>query len=191
MSQRSTSASLVLFRTHLSNLIDRVRGTLNGSDFYEGQRVYQRTNVGEAYVHGVETELRWTAVSQVMVFGHLTYTYGQQTTMDQPMRRIPPLNGLFGVRLGTEAVRWLEGTVRFAAKQDRLAPGDRDDHRIPPGGTPGWAVIDVDAGMPVGGLQLVGGVHNLLDEAYRVHGSGIDGYGRAAWLGARVRFQGR
>lgn len=150
--------------------------------------MYQRANVGEAYLHGVETEVRWAAASRVAIFGHLAYTFGQQTTTDQPMRRIPPLNGLLGVRLGTQAERWIEGTVRFAARQDRLASGDRDDQRIPPGGTPGWAVVDVDAGMPAGGLRLVGGVQNLFDEAYRVHGSGIDGYGRAAWVGARVRF---
>jgi outer membrane receptor protein involved in Fe transport len=183
-----TSASLVWFRTHLSDLIDRVRGTFNGSDLYEGQRVYQRANVGNAMIHGAETELRWSATSWADLFGHVAYTYGQQTTTDQPMRRIPPLNGLVGVRVGREAGQWMEGTVRFAGKQERLAPGDRDDHRIPPGGTPGWAVVDVDAGMPLSGVQLVGGVQNLFNEAYRVHGSGIDGYGRSAWLGCRIGF---
>jgi outer membrane receptor protein involved in Fe transport len=181
-------ASVVVFRTQLSDLIERMRGTFDGSDLYEGQRVYQRANVGDAVVRGVESELRWAAASGLDLFGHLAYAYGQQTTTDQPMRRIPPLNGLVGVRLGQVSGHWLEGTVRFAGKQDRLAPGDRDDHRIPAGGTPGWAVVNVDAGIPLKGLQIVGGVQNLFDEAYRVHGSGIDGYGRAAWVGARVGF---
>ena len=37
-------------------------------------------------------------------------------------------------------------------------------------------------------LLLSGGVANLFNEAYRVHGSGIDGPGRNAWLSARVEF---
>lgn len=182
------SASITLFRTNLSDLIDRVRGTFLGSEIYEGQRVYQRANVGLASVHGVEAELRWTASARLDIFSHLTYTYGQQTTVDQPMRRIPPINGLLGARFTGGTDRWVQGSVRFAGKQDRLASGDRDDHRIPPGGTPGWVVANLDAGMPLRGVQFVGGIYNLFNEAYRVHGSGIDGYGRAAWLGTRVRF---
>ena len=106
------------------------------------------------------------------------------------MRRIPPLNGLIGARItpGGNHQAWVESTVRFAARQDRLAPGDRDDHRIGPNGTDGWRVVNITAGIPVRRLELTGGVYNLFDEAYRVHGSGIDGYGRSAWLGMRARF---
>lgn len=181
-------ASLTGFRMNLSNLIDRVRGTLDGGEFYEGQRVYRRANVGAAFVRGVELESRWTPRPGLDLFGHATYTYGQQTTVDQPMRRIPPMNGLVGARWTAGARKWIEGTVRFAARQNRLAPGDRDDHRINPEGTPGWAVLNLSAGMPLGGVELVGGVYNLFDEAYRIHGSGIDGYGRSAWIGTRLRF---
>ena len=185
-----TATSVVAFRTNLSDLIDRVRGTLDGSELHDGQRVYRRANVGDAYVRGVELESRWTMRASLELFGHATYTYGQQIAADQPMRRIPPLNGLVGARLTPISNRnaWIEGTVRFAAKQDRLAQGDRDDHRIPAGGTPGWTVVNLSVGLPVRGLELVGGVYNLFDEAYRIHGSGIDGYGRSAWIGTRVRF---
>jgi hemoglobin/transferrin/lactoferrin receptor protein len=181
--------SVTGFRMNLTDLIDRVRSTYDGSEFYEAQRVFRRANVGEARVHGVEAEARWQAMPEVDLFGHLTYTHGQQITANQPMRRIPPLNGLIGARWTAGAVRpWLEGSVRFAARQDRLAQGDRDDHRIPAGGTPGWTVLNLSAGIPIRDIEFVGGVYNLFDEAYRVHGSGIDGYGRAAWVGTRARF---
>lgn len=182
-------ASVTGFRMNLTDLIDRVRSTYEGSEFYEGQRVFRRANIGEAYVRGVEAEARWQALAEVDLFGHLMYTHGQQVTANQPMRRIPPLNGLIGARWTPGAARpWLEGVVRFAARQDRLAQGDRDDHRIPAGGTPGWTVLNLSAGIPLRDIELVGGVYNLFDEAYRVHGSGIDGYGRAAWVGTRARF---
>jgi hypothetical protein len=37
-------------------------------------------------------------------------------------------------------------------------------------------------------VRLVGALENAFDEAYRVHGSGIDGYGRHAWVSAQVGF---
>ena len=84
---------------------------------------------------------------------------------------------------------WLEGIVRAAGAQTLLAPGDIADHRIPPGGTPGWTTVNITAGTRVGqSLLLSGGLVNLFNEAYRVHGSGIDGPGRNAWLSARVEF---
>jgi outer membrane receptor protein involved in Fe transport len=190
LTRTNAATSVTAFRTNLSDLIDRVRGSLDGSEFYEGQRVYQRANVGEAYVRGVELESRWAILPMLDLFGHATYTYGQQITADQPMRRIPPFNGMVGSRFSTATARtWIEGTIRFAAKQDRLASGDRDDHRIPAGGTPGWLVLNLSAGIPLASLDIVGGIYNLFDEAYRIHGSGIDGYGRAAWIGTRVHLR--
>ena len=43
--------------------------------------------------------------------------------------------------------------------------------------------------MPVGRrFTLSFGALNLFDQAYRTHGSGIDGYGRSAWVGIDARF---
>jgi outer membrane receptor protein involved in Fe transport len=72
---------------------------------------------------------------------------------------------------------------------DRLAGGDLDDHRIPPGGTPGWWVVDLFVGKTLSRhVTVSAGLLNLFNEAYRTHGSGIDGYGRSAWLGVDTRF---
>jgi len=174
------------WRLSLVDLIDRVRSTYLGLDTWEGQRVYRRANVGEAYVRGTDVEGRLEIAPGRGVSGFLAHAYGQQTTAGQPMRRIPPLNG--------RAALWWTGrrgdaelSLRFAGRQDRLAPGDRDDHRINPLGTPGWTVLDLRASWTVApAVKLVGGAGNLLDEAYRVHGSGIDGYGRHAWIGIEL-----
>ncbi len=73
----------------------------------------------------------------------------------------------------------------FAAKQDRLSSGDIADHRIPAGGTPGWQVVNLAAQWRRGRVQWTAGLSNVFDEAYRTHGSGIDGPGRSVWTGIR------
>jgi outer membrane receptor protein involved in Fe transport len=183
------AASFAVFRLQLRDLIDRLPATFEGSPVWDGQDVYQRANVGEAYVRGLEADAEWRATAALTVRGFVASTYGQQVTVDAPMRRIPPVNGLLGTRYRWNRGVWLEGTLRAAGAQTRLAPGDIADHRIPPGGTPGWATVNVTAGMRIGqSLLLSGGLANIFDEAYRTHGSGIDGPGRNAWLSARVEF---
>jgi outer membrane receptor protein involved in Fe transport len=80
-------------------------------------------------------------------------------------------------------VEWL-----WAGTQDRLASGDRADHRIAPGGTPGWSVLNLRVVWDAGPFRLRAGVENLFDEAYRTHGSGIDGMGRGAWASVAAGF---
>ena len=175
-------ASVVAYRMNLSDLIDRIPSTFDGLSVWEGQRVYRKSNVGDAVVRGVETEAEWNVSASFAVSAHATYTHGHNETQDVPMRRIPPLNG--GARARWRADRWwADGVIRWAGWQRRLAPGDRDDHRIAPGGTRGWMTLDLSAGRRVGTrFALRGGIANLFDRAYRTHGSGIDGAGRALWV---------
>ena len=183
------AATFAVFRLGLHDLIDRLPATFEGSPIWDGQDVYQRANVGEAYVRGLEADAEWRAIAALTLRGFVASTYGQQVTVDAPMRRIPPVNGLLGARYSWNHGVWVEGTLRAASAQTRLAPGDIADHRISPGGTPGWTVVNLTAGMRVGqSLLLSGGLANLFDEAYRIHGSGIDGPGRHAWLSARFEF---
>jgi outer membrane receptor protein involved in Fe transport len=183
------AATLAVYRLHLRDLIDRLPATFEGSPIWDGQAVYQRANVGEAYVRGLEADAEWRVTGTLTLRGFVASTYGQQVTVDAPMRRIPPINGLVGARYRWNRGLWLEATLRAAGAQTRLAPGDVADHRIPPGGTPGWTVVNVTAGSRIGrSLILTGGIGNLFNEAYRTHGSGIDGPGRNAWLSARFEF---
>lgn len=183
-------ASLAIYRTSLDQLIDRVPGVFDGSPRIGDQAVYQKANVGSAFVRGVEADGELSLTSSLMMSGALTYTYGHVPSRDEPLRRIPPVNGLVALRFTPTPPVWIDGGVRFAGRQDRLAAGDRGDHRIAPGGTSGWTVVDIDAGYRFGPrVELVGGIVNLLDEPYRTHGSGIDGQGRSAWVGLNARLR--
>ena len=68
----------------------------------------------------------------------------------------------------------------MAAKADRLSTRDKKDtQRIPPGGTPGYAVFDINGVWNITddlGLSL--SLENILDKDYRIHGSGVNEPGR-------------
>jgi iron complex outermembrane receptor protein/hemoglobin/transferrin/lactoferrin receptor protein len=69
--------------------------------------------------------------------------------------------------------------MRWALRQSQLAPSDLSDARIPEGGTPGFAVLDLFAGYRMGRHMLFNVVfENVSDAAYRYHGSAVNGPGR-------------
>jgi len=178
-----------VYRNNLSNLIDRVPSEYEGSPVLEGQPVYRRANLGRAYVRGVEADIEGRLRQDLLAFGALTYTYGQQVTTGEPLRRIPPFFGQLGLRWERRRGMSLGAAVLLAGRQERLAAGDKADHRIATGGTPGWRVLKAHAGYRFGsGLEVRSGIENVFDAAYRIHGSGVDGYGRHAWIGAMIRF---
>lgn len=98
-----------------------------------------------------------------------------------PLSRIPPLNGTFEARWRHPRTGLWAGTgIRWALEQDRLATSDRSDARIPLGGTPGYATVDLRVGWRWRDRVVVGAVlENVLDAAYRVHGSSVNGPGRS------------
>jgi hemoglobin/transferrin/lactoferrin receptor protein len=102
-----------------------------------------------------------------------------------------PLTGLAGLRWDSPGRRWfVEGTVQMVDDATRLSTGDRNDtQRIPPGGTPGYTVATLRSGWQVNeALLLTAAVENFTDEAYRIHGSGVNQPGVNFVFGAQVRF---
>lgn len=101
-----------------------------------------------------------------------------------PLSRVPPLNGTVEVRWRHRPTGiYLGSGLRWAIAQTRLAPQDLSDARIPLGGTPGHAVLDLRAGWRWDEHLLVAlVVENLFDAAYRVHGSSVNGAGRGVVL---------
>jgi hemoglobin/transferrin/lactoferrin receptor protein len=180
------SGSLFLFQNKLSDLIERIPATWNGQDTIEFERVYRKENFASAIVRGIEMAAGYKLLPQLIINGNLTYTYGQNETLDEPMTRIPPLFGKLGFTFSDPAGWWFKMDYLTAASQDRLSSNDIKDTRIPEGGTPGWNVINIRLGYQWNRLIATVGVNNIFDEAYRTHGSGVDGYGRN--LQADIRF---
>lgn len=173
-----------------------------------GDELYLRDNAGRVDLWGVELGAQrdlgapggpWS------IEGVASWVRGRQhddtedpNTGEAPLdgveaRRIPPLNGRLSLAWRDAAgPRWLdEGalSLRWAADQEQLNPDDVGDPRIDPDGTDGWTVWNLDFGGPVArGVRWNLTLVNLLDEFYRVHGSGVAGPGRSAVVGLRASF---
>jgi iron complex outermembrane receptor protein/hemoglobin/transferrin/lactoferrin receptor protein len=186
--QKRFSAAVYLYHNGLKDLMVNVRSTYQGKDSIDGVQVYTRENVGKAFIRGVEGELVVRPVRFLTVHSFLIYTYGQNVTDGEPLRRIPPLNGLAGIHLNVIKNLEMIAEWQFAARQDRLSSGDLDDPRIPEGGTPAWNVFNIRASYYWNGFRMNAGLINLLDKAYRTHGSGVDEMGRSIYLSLQFSF---
>jgi len=167
-----------VYRNELYDLI--VRNKIVG-DTIENYPVYQKENIERAYIQGVETAWDLELDKSWMLSGSLTYTYGQNITKNEPVRRIPPLFFRLAVEYKYKAW-WINLEWQAAGKQDRLAAGDKDDNRIPFNGTPGWNIFNVNTSYEMRFIKVNLSLLNLFNQDYRFHGSGVNGYGRSAFL---------
>ena len=179
------SAEIAGYYTWIEDLIVRAP---TGETVDELQEVTKK-NAGEGYVAGVELTLGW----QVAEDWHLrlsgswmegqadAYPTSDPLAVRDYVSRLMPLTGQAAVRWQPAGeAYWLEAVVDAAEKADRLSADDeRDTQRIPPGGTPGYAVLTLRGGATVrDDLQLTVALENVADEDYRIHGSGVNEPGR-------------
>ncbi len=175
------SFSVFAYNTRLNDQIERVESTYNGNEYIDGEKVYKKENISKSNISGIELESGIKIDPQFSFINNLTWTYGKNLENGEPMRRIPPLNGKLALQYSKSKI-FAETEYLFATKQDRLSIGDKADYRIPEGGTPGWNILNLKAGYTWKMISLNTGLQNIFNQAYRIHGSGIDGYGRSFWL---------
>ncbi len=189
------SGSLAWFYTQVDDLILR---TPTGR-VVDGLDEVTKLNSGDGHVQGVEIAADYKMNDQWSVFGGFAYQDSQVSTFptsdpvlrDEVLSRLLPINGYGGLRWQShDGDFWVEGLITVFDDGDRLNTRDtRDTQRIPPGGTPGYWLATIRSGWRVcDGFLLTGGVENLFDEAYRVHGSGQNEPGVNAFVGAEIKF---
>ncbi len=180
------SGEVAVFYTDIEDQIVRVpTGNVNGSGEFE----ITKRNVGDGYVYGVEAGARLAIDEAWELFGWVAFQEGEVDTFPtsdpverrEPIDRQMPLMGRLGLRWTEEADRgYAETVLSLARDADELSTRDASDtQRIPPGGTPGWAVLDLRTGWRLSKhwrLELA--LENVFDEDYRVHGSGSNMPGR-------------
>jgi len=181
------SINVAGFYTKIDDLIDRIPSTINGDSLINGSKIYTKANVGEAFVTGVEMDFESKIVDNFAIIGNITYTYGQNVTKDEPFRRIPPLFGDLSLRFSNNGFYGILQALA-ASKQDRLSSGDMDDYRIQDGGSPGWFLLNLKTGYQWNWISMKIAFNNIFNEPYRMHGSGMDGYGRHVAGSIRIHF---
>ncbi|MBI5359214.1 MAG: TonB-dependent receptor [Planctomycetes bacterium] len=189
------NAAISFFYTDISDMIMRFpTGAMIG-----GSYEVQKSNIGNGFVYGAELKADYKLSGEWALSGGVanargevsTYAASMQEISAQPMNKVQPLQGLIGVKWEQkEGKYWAEFSVRGAGRQDRLSPEDKlDIQRIPPGGTPGWMILNVKAGLNIAEYcRLSAGIENIGDEDYRIHGSGSNEPGRNLVLGVELKF---
>lgn len=168
----------VLFHTQLENIITRVKT----SEIIQSYSVYKKENIDKAYLYGFEINQTLLISPSFTVKSQISYTYGQNVSQNEPMRRIPPLHGNVGLQY--QNAKWnMDVNWLFADRQDRLSAGDKADNRMNSSGTAGWGIINTQISYQINPHIRVNmqGL-NLNNVPYRMHGSGIDGVGRSLFM---------
>ncbi|MEI6810122.1 MAG: TonB-dependent receptor, partial [bacterium] len=182
--ERFTS-QLSFYHTTVDKMIVR---TPTGRMIDESAEVTKK-NSGQGYIQGAEVSghYRWTP--QLSSWASATWMDGKvdayptsesEKARDYISRLMPPTLQV-GARWQTSNSKyWTELVGDMAAKADRLSAEDlRDTQRVPPGGTPAYAVCTVRAGARImKDMNVVLAVENVLDDDYRIHGSGVNEPGR-------------
>jgi len=157
------------------------------------------SNAGSSELYGFEFLTDYYLNETITLFGNISYVYGEEETfVDRDtskgldefyMGKIPPLSGQLGIRYEPNDRVWLECFSNMAAKQTHLSPNDKDDNRTPPGGTPGYATINLRGGYNfTKNASISLALENIGDIDYRIHGSGLNEPGRNFILTAQYSF---
>lgn len=189
------STTLTYYYTDIDSMIVRAPT----GRVIDGLDEVTKKNSGDGYVQGVEwlntvtftkNWSSWLSASWMEGEVDAYPTSAPEKKRDYISRLMPP-TAQVGVRAQTDRAKyWVEGVCDAAEKADKLSADDqRDTQRIPPGGTPGYAVLGIRVGSQVtSALTLTLAVENILDEDYRIHGSGCNEPGRNFILSGRYRF---
>lgn len=142
----------------------------------------------DSRIQGVEFDAEYLLGAGWSLYGNVWYTYGKNLVTNAPLSRIPPTQGILGLRWRDPDLRsYFSIYTWMVRRQDRLDPvRDISDERIPIGGTPGYATLNFRVGRTYGCCdqhRISLSLENITDQPYLVHGSGVFGTGFTARFG--------
>jgi hemoglobin/transferrin/lactoferrin receptor protein len=183
-------SSITFFYSHISNIIESQDDKYNGQSEIELNgvlyKIKSKQNVGDAFIRGTEVEINISINENLSLYGNLTSTFGHKLYKNEPIGGIPPLFGKLGFTYTMKDYDF-QLYSRFADKQNRLSSDDKDDPRIPKGGTPSWLIANFRSQVNIlDYLKFQFSVENIFDLNYRAHGSGINGPGRNFIVGLNI-----
>lgn len=159
-----------------------------------------KANAGEGFMQGLEFAGDVRFDQNWSLFGQITWTEGEAdqfprandpTVRSEYISKVVPIIGRAGIRWQSSDRRlWSELVCLAHSQYDNLNSGDkRDTQRIPKDGNPGFAILTLRGGWQITeniGVTLA--LENLLDQQYRVAGSGSNEPGFGLVAGATIKF---
>jgi len=174
---KGVRAQISAYQNYLFDVIAR---TKSGDDSIQGYPVYQKENIERALFNGLEMMFEFSLRKNFSIKGGLAYTYGDNLSKGEPMRRVPPLNGMLQMNYLFGKNRNQTVFLRYTASgsQTRLASGDISDNRIGQNGTAGFVQFDLGYQILLNDYRIAVCMQNLSNEYVKIHGSGVPMAGR-------------
>lgn len=142
-------------------------------------------NMGRAVLTGFELELDLRISDRWRTGGAASKVIGHHSALNEPLPMIPPLKGHGYLRMKSQRVS-LEGRVRWAVSQNRIASVNSQETR-----TPGHALFDLHMSAPITDyVRLRGGIENIGNRHYLDHLSvnELPGTGRNIYVTLRLTY---
>ncbi|NJM36599.1 MAG: TonB-dependent receptor [Akkermansiaceae bacterium] len=169
-------------------------------EIVDGLTEVTKRNSGSGGIFGIELAGSYQFSESWSAKGNITYLEGElesfadassSLAVNEPLSRIQPLTANISLRWDSPDKKWWgEFACTFAGRADKLSSGDEaDTQRIPPGGTPGYALLNLHGGYMINeNFRVSLSLENLLDQPYRVHGSGSNEPGFGVNTGITASF---
>jgi len=169
-------------------LHDLITRTAVKGDSLQGYPVFIKQNSDKANIYGWESFWNWNINTQWGLEAMVQYTFGQNQSAKEPLRRIPPLFWSGRIQYTPEDHwRFYMESIN-AGNQNRLSSGDLSDNRISKTGTPSWNILNIGSSFRHSIFFFRAGIENVLNQDYRFHGSGINGAGRLFRLSVQMEW---
>jgi hemoglobin/transferrin/lactoferrin receptor protein len=189
---KRSSSRLALEGAIFHTIIDGLITRSPTGELVDGTPAVHKSNVGDGFVRGVEGAARFRPAERLELWANVTFMEGEvddflfasasAREIRGPVSRLVPWMTNAGVRWESRSAPfWVEAHATALGEADQLSLRDQADRRrIPPQGTPGFVVFGLRSAWRVeaAGLEVSAGLENLLDEDYRIHGSGQNRPGR-------------
>ncbi|MBN8649360.1 MAG: TonB-dependent receptor [Caulobacterales bacterium] len=121
-----------------------------------------------AELSGAETTISYIISDNLRLDGNVSYVRGKNTTNDDNLYRIAPINGNFALtyQLGNLEII---GETKFAAKQDKVSKYNSEAK------SPAWSILNLRGRYNLNDdTRISFGVENLFDKYYYDHLSGLN-----------------
>ena len=98
-----------------------------------------------------------------------TYPDSSLLARSEPVSRLLPVTTNLGFRYDLSDSQWIELSSIISDRQDTLNTRDRSDtQRIPPGGTPGYAIFNFRYGLQLNEQTLLtASIENVTEKLHR------------------------